>query len=246
MLRFLILGKPGSGKSFFTSTAKSQGLPAATPYATEPKTPIETKHTDSGTTYYDLNELKAARIIETDPDSMKVICSLFPNEIFRVILITADYKDRVCNQDPENIINFIERCYAEDSVIDQVECDLTTGQLHISNCYIGYVANNDFTENATPYSYFNNIQNYIRCLDRMIKIVNELKDNGVIETPETDSTKCRLYFENNGESDHPYEDIPVELMAENILSDETGMQLVMTSWLELEHNSFNDTHRKDT
>jgi len=262
MLRYILVGRVGSGRKTFQKHLEENGLIVATSFTDRP--PVDEKDkshyfiddvencgidrvletTHNGNTYfYTMTELKHADIIPIDPENIKNLCNLFPDDIFRLIELVASNEDRlthaVTNADDKITAedDFISMCEEENAAFCELEDNIANGKFGGNNLLIGNVVNNDFTENADMFSWAEILKTSFREFERMKKIVTELADADVISRK--DDKYTIVMINENDDGTHDVE-MSCEAFAENTLCDPDGVRIILQSWLRIEKNSFKD------
>lgn len=262
MLRYALLGRTGSGRRFFQQLLETNGFKVAKSYTTreckddndnqhhfienihsyDNERVLETHH--NGYAYfYTMKELENADIIPIDPENIKNLCNLFPNDIFRLIELVASNENRlthaVTNEDDKITAedDFISMCEEENAAFCELEDKIANGKFGGNNLLIGNVVNNDFTENADMFSWSEILKTSFREFERMKKIITELADADII--CRKDDKYTIVMINENDDGTHDVE-MSCEAFAENTLCDPDGVRITLQSWLRIEKNSFND------
>lgn len=254
MLKYLLLGRKGSGREFFQKLLETNGLTVAKSYTTREKrdsndvmhrfvtkeqaanveNKILTTEHDGFVYFYTKDEIEKADIIPIDPENVKTICQLYPDAVFRIIEIMASNDDRIAHSttDADDKLlteeEFLAACEAENEAFSAFEDIMTTQKLNVDNIFIAHIANNDFTANADIYKWPEKIITAKRVFSKTLIILEELKNHAVF-VYDADKNKYRIWL-----SEDDFRDISPDQMAETILVDPEGMKCVMTSWLSLE------------
>lgn len=260
MLKYLLIGRIGSGREFFQKLLVDKGLTVAKSFTTRgkrndadnmhyfidetnaetyPHKLFETIH--NGVHYfYTEDEIDNADVIPIDPENVKTICDAYPDTVFRLIEIMAANDERikhsVTDADDKLIAEeeFIAACEEENDAFCALEDAMTTSKLDISNMSIGYMLTNDFTKHSGIYGWPEVIIKAKRVFGKMLKIISELPDGTLLYDNETN--KYGLWTTNTETKIESMSWVSPGIMAEQSLVDPEGMKRVMTEWLALERD----------
>lgn len=263
MLKYLLLGRVGSGRAFFQKLAEEQGLVVAKSLTTRPQNDkndnthifvdnindcpdpvLKTQH--NGFDYcYDRRSIVHADIIPIDPENIRTICEMFPNDIFRIVEIMAKNEDRlahaVSNADDKLIAenDFLAECEEENKVFCRFEDNIINKRLGINNAYLIQIINNDFTSQSDIIKFAEYLPAYIREYKRMCVIIEEMKAAGkfTIQKDADGDEKIRILEKTNTDK-LEYRNVSLSQMAETVLIDPDGMKNVVGEWLRLERTCF--------
>ena len=263
MLKYLLLGRTGSGREFFQHLLENEGLRIAKSYTTrEQRDENDTMHhfindydpekyterlfgtTHNGNRYfYTLDELEKADIIPIDPENVKNICEYFPDTAFRFIEIMAANADRLkfAVADAEDKLlaeeDFITACEKENDAFCAFEdAAMSSKNLNISNLLIGHAANNDFTETSDIYAFVKRIKHDKHVFENMSKIIKILGENDIYKH-NIESDTYDLYFADK-DSDIPKRlQLSLANITEQILLDNEGVARTVHAWLGLENTN---------
>lgn len=267
MLRFILIGRTGSGLKYLMKLIEEKGIKVAKSYTTRPqrdendtchhfinninfcKTPVLKTEHNGFEYYYDLRELKTSQVIAVDPENVESLCALFPNDVFRLIEVMASNEKRLANavKNAEDKItaeeDFVAECEAENDAFSTFEDRMTqkNSPLNINNLCIAQVINNDFTDTADIVTFANRLPGYYRNFNRMATIIEELKANDYfnIEKAE-DGTDLYTVYCKSGDDNNLTKKMPLSIMTEIALIDKEGVAILVNEWLSLEKSSFND------
>lgn len=266
MLRYALLGRTCSGRRFFQQLLEKNSFTVAKSYTTRERRDendnqhhfienihdyddervLETYH--NGYTYfYTMRELENAEIIPIDPENIKTLCEMFPDDIFRFIEIVANNEDRlthaVANAEDKLTAeeDFLAECEAENEAFCKIEDAIGERHFGFDNLLMGHVINNDFTENADIFDWVDKLKSSQRECRRMGIIIEELAANNIIgKDPETGKFDLAVH----GREDNPFSvnwlKLSRDIFVENVLSDAEGVRAIMESWLRLENIHFKD------
>lgn len=258
MLKFALLGRKGSGRTYFQKLLEKKGLKIAKSYTTRKQRDendnmhhfvdniesydnrvLETKH-DGYEYFYTRSELESADVIPIDPQNLTALCEMFPGTAFRFIEIIASNKDRLIHAvtDADDKLtaeaDFIAACEEENEAFEKFEDTAAARKIDILNMSYGAIVNNDFTNESDMRRWVDNIKHQLRQFSRILTICKELSEVGVIDVDNSDNY---IIGYNAGEEPHT---LTPDLLADNILLDKDSMYLTITTWLQLEKNSFKD------
>ena len=220
MLKYLLLGREGSGCEFFRKLLEKNKLKVARSFTTREQRDandnmhyfisdeergkienrlFETEH-NGNIYFYTREEIEECEIIPIDPQNVKEICKCFPDTAFRFIEIMASNEDRIKHAvaEAEDKItaeeDFIAMCEEENEAFCEFEDAAYNMNLNINNLLVGHIANNDFTENADIFSWVDKIKDNMRVFKRVCAIVETLgKEKMLIHNEET--KKYTLYVQ---------------------------------------------------
>ncbi len=262
MLKYLLLGRTGSGREFFQKLLLENKISVARSFTTRPpcnetvfedsshcyitdkqmneisNRVLETEH--NGYRYcYTRTLLECSLVIPIDPENVKTICEMFPDTAFRFIEIVASNEDRIKHAvaDAEDKLtaeeDFIAACEEENEAFCKFEDIITEQTLGIDNLMAGHVINNDFTSDSDVYGFIENITNSYRVFTKMLKIIDTLREHDILTySTETNTYTLCMEDKNTGE---PYNiQLSADNMAEQIIFDPNGMFHTMSAWLALE------------
>lgn len=262
MLKYLLLGRVGSGRNFFQKLLEKNGLTVAKSYTTRERRDendtshhfisesqinsfserlFETSH-DGHRYFYTRDELEKADIIPIDPENLKAVCDYFPDNIFRFIEVVASNEDRlkhaVSNADDKITAeeDFVARCEEENDAFCKFEDAIKDSTLGVDNILVGHVANNDFTSSADIYGWVNSLINYKRVFEKILRIMEKLRNNSAIVYDKETNTYA-LYVEDKQTKTENVLQASPDRMAEEIILNPNGMSYAMTAWLALEDTS---------
>lgn len=146
LVKFALLARKGSGRTFFQNLLKDEGLKIAKSYTTREQRDSNDRYhhflkidnidvdkiiKDNGldveqcfatthenyTYFYDKKELIESDVIPIDPENLENLCKMFPDTIFHVIEIVADNKDRLVHA----VANAEDKLTAEEDFIADCE-----------------------------------------------------------------------------------------------------------------------------
>lgn len=266
MLKYALLGRTGSGRRFFQQLLEKNGFKVAKSYTTRERKDdsdnqhhfienihdyddervLETYH--SGYTYfYTMKELEDADVIPVDPENIKTLCDLFPDDIFRFIEVIASNEDRLTHAvaGTEDKLtaeeDFLAECEAENDAFCKIEDAIGARNFGFDNLLMGHVIHNDFTENADIIDWVDMLKSSQRECKRMRVIVEELAANNIIsKDPETGKFDLATHEREDDPDNVNWLHLPRDIFIENVLSDPNGVKAIMESWLRLENISFKD------
>lgn len=264
MLRYLLLGRAGSGRTFFQKLAEKQGLVVAKSCTTRPQkdendnmhifadnikdcpNPIlVTQH--NGFIYcYNKRDVQCADIIPIDPENVRTVCEMFPDDIFRIVEIMAKNEDRLAHAvtDAKDKLtaenDFLAECEEENKAFCKFEDDMANGNLNIDNVYLMQIINNDFTPHSDAVGFAEQLPAYMREFKRMRVIIEEMKaaNKFTIQKDAAGNEKIRVFLEKTDNNSLDYRDISTDQMAETVLIDPDGIKNVVGEWLRLEKTGF--------
>lgn len=265
MLKYALLGRKGSGRTYFQKLLEKEGLVVAKSYTTREQIDendnthhfiedleefsdrsdrlLETVHNEA-IYFYTRSELEKADIIPIDPQNLKALCEMFPNTAFRFIEIMASNKDRLTHAvaDADDKImaeeDFIAACEEENEAFIKFEDSVKNRELNIENLTCGDLVNNDFTDDSDLNKWTENIICQRRKFSRILKICKELSGNGMLAMDGLsihDPVK-KYSVPINGE----HKAVSPDMLAEIMIFNEKSMNIAIQLWLQLEENSFND------
>lgn len=255
MYKYLLLGRTGSGRKFFQKLLKDKGYNIAKSYTTrEPvdgndsdhyylskgvKEPaykiLSTTHNDNYY-FYSEDEIEKSDVIPIDPENIHKICAMYPEQLFRLIVIKASDTDRLTHavKDAEDKLiaeeEFIAACKEENEAFAEFEDKISSNSLSIENIITGHVGDNDFTDTADIYGLINRIVFDKRVFTRTQKIINQLIENNQISRNENGD--ITVFMKDKGE-----QPIPLDFFTEMVLTDSEGTARIMTQWLGIENVS---------
>mgnify|MGYP003293635251 CR=1 FL=1 len=260
MLKYLLLGRTGSGREFFQHLLEKKGLKIAKSYTTrEQRDENDTMHhfindyssgkyterlfeaIHNGNRYfYTLNELENADIIPIDPENVKNICEYFPDTAFRFIEIMAANDDRLKHAvaDAEDKLlaeeDFITACEKENDAFCAFEDEaMSSRNLLIPNLHIGHAVNNDFTNTSDVYEFVNKLIIDKHTFENMSKIIKLLGNRNIYKyNAETD--RYTLYCTENNTDEPSVLCLSLDNITEQVLIDNNGIVHTMMTWLSLE------------
>lgn len=258
MLKYLLLGRTGSGREFFQKLLEKNGLVVAKSYTTREQRDendtmhhfidisqlnsynrlFETTH-DDVTYFYTEDEIIKADIIPIDPENINAICVAYSDTAFRLIKITASKEDRVkhavANADDKLIAetDFLAVCEEEDEAFCEFEEKMITMSLKIDNILLGHMIDNDFTDSSDIYEWPAKIVKSKRVFEKMLQIIDELRKADVLIYND-ETNEYTLFVEDKDTKNSTALQLSPDRMTEQIIIDPDGMFYVMTAWLELE------------
>lgn len=261
MLKFALLGRKGSGRAYFQKLLEKEGLAVAKSYTTREQKDendnmhhfvesvddvnsccdrvLETEH-DGHKYFYSRAELEKADIIPIDPQNLEALCDMFPDTAFRFIEIMASNENRlthaVVNADDKLTAeaDFVAACEEENEAFVKFEDTAAQRKINITNLSHGALVNNDFTDKSDMCRWVNNVKNQLLQFTRMMTICKELQEADII-----DMDKSGKYIVGSRNNEEPYVMAPA-LLVDDILLDKDNLYLTVTTWLQLENNSFKD------
>lgn len=255
MLKYLLIGRTGSGRNFFQHLLEEKGLKVAKSYTTREKINdndnthhfidthavntytdrlFETAHDDQ-IYFYTKEEIENADIIPIDPENVSAICDYYPDVAFRFLIVYASDADRIAHavSDAEDKLiaeeEFIASCEEENGAFCKFEDMITSAdnKLNISNLLMGHWITNDFTETSDLYYFANTIVEDMHEFNKLSVIINELGDKGILNyDKETD--KYALYYTEKPEPDI----LSLALFTEHTLLSNEGMGYIFRAWLK--------------
>lgn len=258
MLKYLLLGRTGSGREFFQKLLEKEGLIVAKSYTTREQRDendtmhhfidtlqlnnynrlFETTHGDV-TYFYTKDEIDKADVIPIDPENVKTICDAYPDTAFRLIRISAFNDDRikhaVANAEDKLLAeaDFLAACEEEDAAFHEIETQMSSTSLNVNNILLGHVIENDFTDKSDIVEWPAKIVKSKRVFEKMLQIIDELRKADVLIYNE-ETNKYTLFVEDKDTKNSAALQLSPDRMAEEIIIDPNGMFYVMTAWLELE------------
>lgn len=263
MLKYLLLGRIGSGRAYFQKLLSENGLHVAKSYTTrEQKDEADTFHYfinredvktfseklfitehDGNVYFYTKNELETSDIIPVDPENVEAICCFFPDTAFRFIEIMASNEDRIkhatSNANDKLLAEeeFITACENENDAFCAFEDAAVNKSLKINNLIMGHMVNNDFTDKSDIYDWISKIKNDRRIFEKMSEIIKQLGSKDIL--PYDEKTSKYALFTMYDNTPHKLE-LSLDCMVEQILIDPKGMCSIMTAWLSLESTHINN------
>lgn len=253
MLKYLILGRIGSGREFFQKLLIEQGHKIARSATNrEKKDNNDNSHyfiTDeemaniknpilhtvhNGYDYcYTYDEIEASRFIPIDPENVKPICEMFPEITFRAIEIMASNDERikhsVTDADDKLIAetDFIAACEEENKAFCEFEDAVAESKINIQNLTQCHFINNDFTDSADIFMFAQKMQSMLRIYDRTEIIIQDLCENGLLKR---DNANKNVIIPVGNEDVA----VPTNLITEVALHSSESIETIMTLWLTLD------------
>ena len=192
---------------------------------------------------YTREELENADVIPIDPQNFQALCSLFPNDIFRILYINATLEQRLANvvANADNILKaeetFIKQSNDEEDAFVEFEKPFFDGSLSISNMFDGRVIYNDFTDSSDIHDLPGGIRYAKRIFVRMKQILKDLVANDRLDENEQHEIRiAKKATSSNDSSPYSIADayLPIDHATELVLIDKDGMNIITKSWLSLE------------
>lgn len=265
MLRYALLGRTGSGRRFFQQLLEKNGFTIAKSYTTRERKNdndnqhhfienindfadrvLETTH-DGNLYFYTMSELENAEIIPIDPENIKALCELFPDDAFRSIEIVADNENRLTHAvaNAEDKItaeeDFLAACEAENKAFCDMEDAMASKNFGFDNLIVGHIVNNDFTEDSDVFRWVDMLKSTRRAFKRMSTIIKEIADNQIIhQDSETGRYDLAVQDDNDPDGNPIWLHLSCDVFTESVLTDPMGISTIMESWLRLENISFKD------
>ncbi len=261
MLKFILIGRIGSGRSFFQNLLETNGFKVAKSYTTRESVGdndrfhhfidkndvsgienrvLETEH-NSNSYFYTREELENADIIPVDPENVENLCNMFPDTPFHIISIMASNADRLSHAviDAEDKLiaeeEFLAACEEENAAFCNIEDKMVQKRLNIDNLTMGHMVDNDFTDTADIFGFIDTIKAQITMTERLTMIINELAEAGSIEM-NPDTGKIKVWIHKNDSDETTVIEMSVDMFAETTILDHEGTWHMMSTWLSLKDN----------
>lgn len=258
---YLIIGRTGSGKDYLAQKLVENGLRQVKSYATRPKrTDSEDTHIfitpDEAHTYIDKvattningyeyfatkQQIESSDIYVIDPKGMQELVTNMPDTEFQIIYMKSDDFERRVHaiKRAEDKIKeeeiFAQRDEAEnaqftefENKIDKIETEIVFPE----NVDSVIVIHNDYKKD-TINKYVKQLISYKTLCQKMISIVSECIDMGIIPSGNTKDTAMLSYTTENGTIQ---KEKTKTHCAVRLLGDCEGFYNVMTQWL-LQHSA---------
>lgn len=265
MLRYALIARAGSGRKLFIEKLREAGVKVAISYTTrqpvneddrshifvtaeyaakDPDKFLATTH-NGNEYYYHKATLDDAEVISVDPENLKALTELYPDDAFRFICIMANNKDRliyaVKNADDKITAeeDFKAICVEENAAFEKFEDDATNGNLKIPNMLMGHMVTNDFTEKSDMLAWVGIVKSCLMQFARMLIICEECCKAGIIERAK-DGVNYNAVFGKKSTDEISINTVSPSLMAEYTVSNPDGMARIAASWLKIIDNSFID------
>lgn len=263
MLKFIVIGRIGSGRNFFQNLLETNGFKIAKSYTTRESAGdadrfhhfideddiqgienrvLETEH-NGNKYFYTREELENADVIPVDPENVENLCNMFPDTPFHIISVMASNADRLSHAvtDAEDKLiaeeEFLTACEEENAAFCDIEDKMVQKQLNIDNLTMGHMVNNDFTDTSDSYNIIETLKTQVTMAKRLVTITNELIEAGCIEqNPENKKVKVWMCKDDNEDAESEMTEMSVDMFAETTILDHEGMWHIMSTWLAIENN----------
>lgn len=258
MLKYLLLGRIGSGRNHFQKMLEKKGLKIAKSHTTrEKRDDNDTSHyftTDEPENerlfvtehngfiyYYTADEIESAEIIPIDPQNVKAICEAYPDKSFRFIEIMSSNEERIKHYvaDKEDKLSaeadFISFCEEENEAFCEFEDATVNSTLGIDNLLMGHIINNGFTEQSDMLTnnWDEKLKGAFTAYKNLSSILDTIGEKDIIHHNIENDT-FDIHVMNKDTEEETVEHYSRARTIEQILLDEQGMYLVMSAWLSIE------------
>lgn len=217
MLKYLLISRKGSGQTFTQNLLKNNSVKVSCTYSDQ------LKH----------DELAAANVIPISPEHVEEICKLFPNDIFRIVMITAKNEDRLKHRTEPDTASFVDDCTKENDTFCSFEDKFAKGKLGIDNVMQGQIINNDFSATSDVISFAKQLPKKLLAFERMRAIVNSLVEDNFFETVVNENGQAMINTtcHSNATNETFERLVSVDAVVEQMFLDDASLAHAIRQWL---------------
>lgn len=223
MLKYLLISRKGSGRTFTQNLLENNGVKVSHPCNDQ----------------FEHDKLATANVISVAPEHVEEICKLFPNDIFRIVMITAKNEDRLKHRTEPDTASFVDDCAKENDTFCSFEDKFAKGKLGIDNVMQGQIINNDFSATSDVVSFAKQLPKKLLAFERMSAIVNSLIKDNFFETAVNENGEIMINTTHrSSKTNETFERLmSVSAVVEQMFLDDTNLVHAIKQWLHSENFS---------